>query len=217
MRLNRASARGFTLLELGIVIGVITVLSAALLPSVLEAARGRMAARAADEAKLVLEAGRWFYLNPTGLGAPMRWPGQVPNSACVQGQEPLLELINTGALPRSAPDPANPAAPPTIRNPWNHPYVTQLTLPPNGGLVEGCVLRVSSWVAVNVAPAFKEAIEGACNEGNEMPCGVQPAAPQGEWRWCCAYAQQPSGPSMPGCVHPKKLVASGSSVVCQDP
>jgi type II secretory pathway pseudopilin PulG len=213
MRLNRPSSRGFTLLELGLVVGIITVLSAALLPSLLEAARGRMAARAGEEVKLLLEAGRWFYLNPPNLSSPMRWPGQVAGS-CVQNQEPLQELINTGAVPRSAPDPANPAAAPTVRNPWNHPYVTSLTLPPNGGLVEGCVLRVSTWVAVNVAPAFKEAVEGACNEGADSPCGIQPATPPGEWRWCCAYAQQPSGPSMPGCVHPNRLVATGTSVAC---
>lgn len=216
MRLKRPSHRGFTLLELGVVIGIITVLSAAVLPSVLEAARTRMASRAAEEVQLIQEAARWYYLNPAAFKDPT-WPGQLAGT-CTQTKDPLQELIDSGAVARSAPDPANPAAAATLRNPWNQPYLTRLATSMAGGTADGCMLQVSNWVQTNVAPAFADSVQGSCNDGADTPCGATPPAPQGEFRWCCAFTARPAGMSTPGCVFPNtKLQASGSTVSCALP
>ena len=212
MQLKRPAApRGFTLLELGLVIGIISVLSAALLPSVLEAARTRMATRAAEEVRLIQEAARFYYLNPTNAAQGSVWPGQTNNTVCAQTKEPIQELFDRGALQRSAPDPANPAAAPMMRNPWNQPYVTRLVSPLAGGTVDGCMVQVSTWVQRNVSAAFADAVQGACDN----TCGVAPPAPPGEFDWCCVFTERPAGISSPGCPTGQVLKSGpGGSVVC---
>jgi prepilin-type N-terminal cleavage/methylation domain-containing protein len=141
--------RGFTLIELGLVIAVSGVLAMTLVPSLLKRAQAKQAQLVVDQVQIIQEAARWGFVEHPG--EPM-WLGQPALEDC-QGNagQALLEAgyLAPGAL---------------TRNPWSKPYTA--------AVVEGhadhpgrCHLRVSTEVPDGVHNLFRRSLPAVhCDE-----------------------------------------------------
>lgn len=124
---------GFTLVELMIVIAVVAILSAAIVPSLIEHARTRMAERAAEDVTRLFDAAKWFYVEQG-----RRWPGQSGAGCAGNSADTQRELVDR----RYAPD--NSA----FVNPWGRAYVVQPE-------TAGCQLTARTQVPLQVQNAFR--------------------------------------------------------------
>ncbi len=90
---------GFSLVELGIVLGVMAALSTTMLPGVIGAARQEYAHRMVNDLRLLQEATETFY------GQNDQWPGQ--NEECKQNPSilPVDTLVQEGFLTQPLRDP----------------------------------------------------------------------------------------------------------------
>jgi prepilin-type N-terminal cleavage/methylation domain-containing protein len=188
---RRPPARGFTLMELGVVIAITAILSAAFLPDFLEAARTRMTERAVEDVALIHDAASWYYVNQLNPS----WPAQA-GASCSAAADPLQTLFAGGYYGRN-----NPA------NPWARPYVAALELMP--GTVDGCLFKLSTLIPDQLTGYFSGRVkQGGCDRNI---CGPTPAALNNPaltagFTHCCAFAPRPNTGVVAGCMTPKKLV-----------
>lgn len=181
------SRRGFSLIELAIVLAVLAILATALTPSVVESMRSRMAEKAAADVSALQDAAKWYFVESAPAERPeeSRWPGQVNSfgsnsyAECRTGtsstQTPRIQLTNGGYT--------NPRA---FSNPWGSEY--ELTLSGN----PGCSLIISTNLPAEVAGAFQSFLPAAaCETGPGNPtCPGEP--PPGGAR-CCSRIPKPGG------------------------
>ncbi len=182
-------AKGFTLVELAIVLAIVAILSTVVVPDFIEVARNDLAQQAAREMTLILDTSKWYYANSgTWQGSDfrpddMRWPGDYTgndsengsNAAenCLIGAGPgsILGIslrCDVGYLPRSA-----------LQNPWGGQYEINLGLA-NGGI------NVATNVPESVAGVIRSFVPGGeCQNGFNGGAG----APQ----YCGPMAGQPAG------------------------
>jgi len=193
-------ARGFTLMELGVVIAITAILSAAFLPDFLEAARSRMAERSVEDVSLIHDAASWFYVNQPSPA----WPAQA-GASCSAAADPLQALFTGGYYGRNAPT-----------NPWARAYVASLELMP--GTVDGCLFKLSTLIPDQLTGYFAGRVkQGGCGRD---ACGPTPAALNNPalaagFTHCCAYAPRPNTGVVAGCMPPNRLVYQGGSLRCQ--
>ncbi|MBM4380031.1 MAG: prepilin-type N-terminal cleavage/methylation domain-containing protein [Deltaproteobacteria bacterium] len=194
------SPRGFTLMELGVVIAITAILSAAFLPDFLEAARTRMTERAVEDVALIHDAATFFYVKQLD---PV-WPAQA-GASCSPAADPLQTLFAGGYYGRSAPT-----------NPWARPYVASLEQLP--GTVDGCLFKVSTLIPDQLTGYFSGRVkQGGCDRSI---CGTTPAALNtpaltAGFTHCCAFAARPSTGVVAGCLPPRKLVYAAGQLRCQ--
>lgn len=172
-------ARGFTLVELAIVLAVMAILTAAISPALIESARTRMAERAADDASRIHDASKWFFVEsaPAGSPAQARWPGETTPQTCTTqpgSPDSQTELVSAGYLTSSA-----------LTNPWGNPYEVRLVAGASPGR---CALRVSTVLPSAVTGAFTALLPaGECGAS----CGGAPVP--GGFSRCCTRIPKPGG------------------------
>jgi prepilin-type N-terminal cleavage/methylation domain-containing protein len=157
--------RGFTLLELGIVIAVLAIVSSFFVPDFMEAARTTMAAKAADEVVQIQDAARWYFsetVRYTGVGAPQdprtaRWPGQAVAGTCV-AVNAIGDMTAQGFL-KLDPASINPAGQPI--NAWGNPYLVDVLPGPTGPADPHCHFRVRTQLPQPLAQAYTGMVPGA--------------------------------------------------------
>lgn len=183
--------RGFTLIELGVVLSVSALLAATLLPDLVEGARVQAAERAALDISYLHDAARWYYSQTTAYtsGAtgliPNTWPGQPSSQRCElpPGTDPVPLLIQNGFLAMRP------------QNPWGLPYEFGIA----GNLAmtnSGCMFDVQTDVPAEVARALESLLPmSQCNRGS---CRNGPTTPPGFVR-CCSAALQPGVAIAPAC------------------
>lgn len=195
-------ARGFTLIELGVVLAVSAILAAAILPDFIESARSKMAEKAAEDVAVIHDAARWFFIQSGNSGmASMRykWPGETNPNTCANspGSNPALTELKTAGYLTTFPV-----------NPWNQPYDVELKTPSGastGGVPFGCSFSVTTNVPTPLKDAFKSFLpQGQCGTAN-CKAGT---APTGYSR-CCAFVPKP-GTGLGPCLPPKGLVVDAA-------
>lgn len=218
--------RGFTLLELGIVIGVSAIMAAAIVPDLIETMRNRMAEKAAADVAVIHDAARLFYVQDRVIG--FTWPGENAvgycNNAYSEGKA-ILQLLGGGYL-SSGGGPNTPYAgmgsPTFMRNPWGQPYELSLYAPVTT-TSPACLFGVSTNVPTAVSDGFKSFLPMAdCNPaGTASPCplGIGGLPPAGFTR-CCSYVPKPGASINGPCTNPSqtvksKLIAGNWTLVCE--
>lgn len=170
--------RGFTLIEMAVVVAIVAVLAAAFIPDLVEAARTRMAEKAAEDVGRIQSAAQWYFAESVNLGSPDegRWPGEGTsplsasngNRTCVARgapQSPQDQLVADGYLQLSA-----------FTNPWNTPYFVRLT-PGAAVPTEVCGLSVSTALPTVIANSFRSFLPQApaCVPNNDcVTAGMAP-------------------------------------------
>ncbi|MBM4380030.1 MAG: type II secretion system protein [Deltaproteobacteria bacterium] len=212
MQLSARRTRGFTLLELGVVLGVSAVLAAALLPDIVEASRTKMAERAAEQVESIRDAARAYFVQSAGsVGGsipPNTWPGQRSSLLCNlnPSTDPISLLVGQGLLP-GRPD-----------HPWSNEgstYSVSLRTPPlNGGT--GCILQLTTDIPVALANGFVNALpQSGCNSGStpnfcqvtgSPPVPAFPVLDPSRFTRCCVLVPKPGVGVVNGCPSPKSLV-----------
>ena len=201
---RQPSRRGFTLIELGIVIGVTAVLAAAIVPEIIETMRNGAAQKAAADVSVIHDSARLFFIqNPT---APRRWPGESAAGSCTLSSANFTVEMTGGGYLRSA-RPANasgwcrgqPNRPPPndpLCNPWYQDYEVSVYAP-LGAATPACLFAVSTFVPTSIANIFIEYLPQAmCGSGCPNPSGA--TTPAGFSR-CCSFATKPGAAILPGC------------------
>jgi general secretion pathway protein G len=188
--------RGFTLLELGIVLGVAAILAAAVAPDFIESMRNKMAEKAAADVALVHDAARWFYLESGRATGTYRWPGENGFNECTNNYQPgkaRFDLLINGYLAGGGPaDPLN-APPNFLRNPWGQGYDMVLIQPPPTVMQVGCLFGIATNLPEAVSDGFIAFLpQAACNTPAGSPCPPNPsvAVPAG-MRRCCSFVPKP--------------------------
>jgi prepilin-type N-terminal cleavage/methylation domain-containing protein len=208
--LRPARRRGFTLMELGVVLAVSAILAAAIIPDFVEAARTRMAERTAEDVALIHDAARWYFVQTAAAPGtpPDTWPGQPSSGTCAlsPGTDPLSVLVSAGYL----------AVRPV--NPWKQDYVLTLRASTLAGS-KGCLLQVTTDVPTQVAHAFSHVMpQGGCNgdSGNPNLCGAGTTAVPGGFTRCCTFLPRPGVGTVAGCTAPKSIVVQADGTLkCQ--
>lgn len=223
---RRRRRSGFTLLELGIVIGVAAILAAAILPDLIETMRNRMAERAAADAALIHDAARLYFVQATHpLYGRYRWPGEQTAGQCATGYlegNALFELTNGGYI-ASGGGPANPTnqGPNFMRNPWGQRYYLSLYAPSTTP-APACLFGVVTDVPEVVANAFISFLpQAACNPPGQAngACtivgqgGAAPAVPAGFQR-CCSYVPKPGAAFGGPCPAGQQVEVRNGHLVC---
>ena len=173
MRAQKRPTRGFTLLELGVVLAVAAILGAAVLPDVIESARGRMAEKAANGVTMIQDAAKWFFVESSPAADPgsARWPGErdaadgaAPNTCAERGsasKKAKNDLQDNGYLPASA-----------FANPFGGVY--DLSLVP-GTPSAVCALKIcANFPNAQVANAFKSLLPVATCPSSTRCCSQIP-------------------------------------------
>jgi prepilin-type N-terminal cleavage/methylation domain-containing protein len=123
-------ARGFTLVELGVVLAVVAIIAGIVVPGYLEISRNRLADRVVEDVKTITKAARLFFLNSARDDVyAARWPGMTTGCAVVPGDSPIAELQRTGYLRNDI----------ALADPWGNPYISSVTAPANG-----CRLQITT-------------------------------------------------------------------------
>lgn len=210
-RRRRARApnnRGFTLLELGIVIGVSAILAAAIVPDLVETMRNRMAEKAAADVAVAHDAARLFYIQNQN-GTVLRWPGEQGAGLCLWAlsgaagpSQAWAQLLSGGYLASGSPNPFIPG-PKFMLNPWNQPYEPTLYAP--GGIVvsPACLFGIATNVPAAIAPGFISFLpQAACNPPGGIgacPLTVVGGAIPANFVRCCSYVPKPGATATGPC------------------
>jgi prepilin-type N-terminal cleavage/methylation domain-containing protein len=155
-----ARPRGFTLLELGIVIAVASVLCAMVAPTILEEIRSISAERVADSVWRIQEAGQWAFVDSATNMQDARWPGQQD----CDGEDVTSQLADKYIARQF------------LINPWGRPYVIKLVT--GDGTERRCLMRIETSVPQDVryvvyerlrAPKCSHAINGFVKCMSDVP------------------------------------------------
>jgi type II secretory pathway pseudopilin PulG len=118
---RRRAAGGYTLVELGIVLAVLTIIAGIMLPDFVEMARNQLAKDAAVQTSLLQDQARAYFHNTLlagGIYLPpeeARWPGETAFNQCTElglvgpYGPPLQEMINDSYVTAGS-----------MTNPWGH-------------------------------------------------------------------------------------------------
>lgn len=189
--------RGFTLLELGIVIGVAAILAAAIVPDIIETMRNRMAEKAAGDVALVHDAARLFYVQNTNF--PNRWPGENASGFCATNFSRgkfLNDMLGGGYLTGGG-SPVNPLAVGLefLQNPWGQAYEVSVYAP-SAVANPACLFGVSTSVPGTVSNAFIAYLpQASCGLGCPPPAAALPAG----FVRCCSFVPKPGANLLQAC------------------
>lgn len=182
---------GFTLLELGIVLGVSAILAAALMPDFIESMRNKMAEKAAGDVALLHDSARWYFVQ-TGS----KWPGEMSVGNCRKGlnESQMVANLLLGGYLKGGVDSSVKA----LENPWKKAYHLDLWEPPSAlPLKAGCLFGVHTDIPEKLGEAFISLLpQAACNKGGTGPC--PPGAVEAGYIRCCSYVPKP-GVTTSGC------------------
>jgi len=198
---RRASRRGFTLIELGIVIGVTAILAAAIVPDIIETMRNRMAEKSAADVTALHDSARLFFAQNTAR--PRRWPGESSAGQCNVGwafANFKVDMIGGGYLATGgAPnDPFNNIAGRFLLNPWGYAYDVGVYAPPGAATTPACLFAVSTFVPSSVENAFTAYLpQAACGAG--CPGSPSGATPPAGFSRCCSFAAKPGAALLTAC------------------
>ena len=198
--------RGFTLIQLGVVLACAAVLAAVVMPDFIETQRNKMAVKSAEEVAVLFDAARWFYLTPPP-GRASGWPGQHDPTNCTLANynfdmvKARFELYDGGYY---ATNPTDTTA--SYSNPWTRQYEFDILPSTLLGGDNVCLFRISTNVPVGVAKAFIANLpQAGCENGAALglpppvasltqTCGLASAAPGPGWVRCCGAAPPPMPP-----------------------
>ena len=213
-------SRGFTLLELGIVIGVSAILAAAIVPDLIETMRNRMAEKAAADVAVLHDAARLFYLQEKII--PYTWPGENSTGYCDNAYsegKAILQLLQGGYLTGGG-GPNTPMAYDPQRflmNPWREKYEMHL-FRPTTTTSPACLFGVSTNIPTGVADGFIAFLPmAACNApGTATPCPlVKGVLPPAGFSTCCSYVPKPGAAANGPCPMGQTVVNVGGNLRCQ--
>ncbi len=146
--MTKHPTRGFTIIELAVVLGVMSIIAAAVLPDFIESMRNQLAYRMVKDIELLAEAARWAYVESTNPNTPdqAHWPGY--DKDCAYQGDPIDAMVAAGYLAKRPQDP------------WGGNYSVTVT--------GECLLRI--WTAAGSPPASVMGIiqtglsQVSCNE-----------------------------------------------------
>jgi prepilin-type N-terminal cleavage/methylation domain-containing protein len=193
------AARGFTLIELGVVLAVISIMAAAVMVDVVEIFKNRAAQNNAEELYVIQQAAKDFFhatikgdddkIDPLNA----HWPGEGGAQTCatVANSQPAI----TQAILQDLKDEQYLKADFAGKNAWDQSYIIDLM--PGGGNGGGPAAKVfdcAFWIATDVPSEVAGVIEtylplGKCG-GAAAAGGCGNAAIAGYTR-CCTQIPKP--------------------------
>ena len=222
-RARKGSNRGFTLLELGIVIGVAAILAAAIVPDLIETMRNRMAEKAAADVALLHDAARLFYVQ--NQVRPGRWPGENFAADCSVNFEygrAINDLVNGGyiATGSGAAAPMVGVADPKFnKNPWGQFYEMVVYAPNVLGNAPACLFGIATNVPQTISQGFTALLPmSSCNACPNTAIPGATAPPSGFVR-CCSYVPKPGATNFGPCPLGQvvKRRPADSVLICETP
>ena len=213
-RTSRQSLKpqGFTLLEMGIVLGVAAILAAVVLPDVVEMQRNKMAEKTAAEMMVIIDAARAFRVANNG-----RWPGNPGGDAvCGLNCDPngqnqqwdrggfRIELTGGGFV---AEDLNASGSGKMLTNPWEEDYEPCVWRNMGAANPSGapCMFVVSTSVPRELARMLENQLSQVrcMDKGNpgDIVCPGSGPVP-GNMVRCCAVVQPPTKNYAAGCTPP---------------
>lgn len=191
------TARGFTLVELGVALAAAAILAGVVLPDLVEASRDRQAERTALDISYIHDAARWYRSQTNGITdsslgvAADSWPGQSGGGASgcspIDSSTAFQNLKANGFLVQGQP-----------QNPWGKDYTVREYHHAVGTPVapaKGCLFVVSTEVPTAVAGKLQALLPMALCNAPE--CGP-PATTVGYTR-CCSAVVRPGMLSAQSC------------------
>ncbi|MEO1483907.1 MAG: type II secretion system protein [Myxococcota bacterium] len=192
----RIAQRGFTLVELAIVLAVVSILVSVVAPDFIEVARNDLAEQSATEMTTLFDGAKWYY-HDSAPEAPteMRWPGDYDGDFAEEFPRDVEDCLTGNG--RVTPDmDCTQSLLPTaaLQNPWDQRY--QLNLVP---AVDALIIGTN--VPVSVAGVLRSYLPGgecstAATNGGTNPsttfCGANSfdPIPAGYVR-CCGVIPKP--------------------------
>ncbi|MCA2977181.1 MAG: type II secretion system protein, partial [Myxococcaceae bacterium] len=209
MRRSTPRRRGYTLLELAIVIGVAAILAATIVPDAIESMKTRMAEKAAADVMQVHDAARLFFVQNTDR--PERWPGEDFKGKCAVNFDDgrfRNEMVREGYLATSTGDPANPGLDFMV-NPWERPYEVSVYAPATAVTTPACLFGVTTAIPAELQTAFTAALpQSGC--GPACPPGPSPAG----YVRCCSFVSKPgAGLSSNPCPAGRRVGVNASNQI----
>jgi prepilin-type N-terminal cleavage/methylation domain-containing protein len=179
---RRGQARGFTLIELGIVIAASAILTAALLPDFIASAQNKMAEKSANDIANILSAADWYYADQAATGGTGYWPGQsqTGGSCTLASTSGQSQLVSGGYVPQTG----------AFSNPWGALYDIDLVA---GTGSSACSLRVTTSVPTGLGAAMSGFLfQASCTGCPAAPAG-DPAAgfSSSAYQRCCTIVPPP--------------------------
>jgi prepilin-type N-terminal cleavage/methylation domain-containing protein len=183
-------AQGFSLIELGVVLAVASVLAAALLPDAIEEAKLRVTRKSAEDMARIQEAAQWFFLHSSVAKGDERWPGETVSDRCPSkpATEPLDELVASGYMVDPPKNELNAPGDDTRSgdrwSPWREKYVVDFKMMP--GRTDSfvhCYLRVGTRVPSEMGEALIRFLPNAA-------CNFTAPAKDGRI-WCSTSVRRP--------------------------
>jgi prepilin-type N-terminal cleavage/methylation domain-containing protein len=220
-RRRARGSRGFTLLELGIVLGVSAILAVVVMPDFVESQRNKMAERTGEDVSGLFDAARWYWLDRATSSSGGVWPGQQSNINCTAYYDQpraKRDLFDNGYVTT---DPNDQYAT-GFSNVWFHKYEFDTYQKDTN---TPCMLRISTNVPTVIAKAFIAFLPQArCKNppgGLGLPQGDCDTgfAPQGFVR-CCGMIPPPgaatyvTGAAVCGSGKRLSVPVGGGAVTC---
>lgn len=163
---SRSITRGFTLIELTVVLAVMAVLMATMAPDFIQTTRIRLGKEMAQDITHIQDAASWFFLtNPLGYPAPA-WPGSP--GACAADNATVRAALFGSQIITAA----------QFTNPWQTGYTVRVLM--SGG---NCVFRVGTSIPSSLTPYF------VTNMPNSRCNATTPNA------WCVSEIPRPPAPA----------------------
>ncbi len=167
-------ARGYSLIELAVVLAVVSVLMAMVAPDFIEMTRNRLAEKATKDVVALQDAAKWYYhQSSTSNPALARWPGQNVASTCqVDANTARANLTSEGYVTAA-----------NFMNPWSQPYIFSAQF---GGT---CNLRIATQVPEQIRGVLSAYLPGArCVTAADAGC---PYNPNPGNAFCCSNINEP--------------------------
>jgi len=187
-----AAGRGFTLIELGVVLAVISIMAAAVMVDVVEIFKNRAAQNNAEELYVLQQAAKDFFhgtIKDGDIVDPLnaRWPGEGGPQTCatVANSQPAI----TNAILQDLKDQDYLKQDFAGKNAWDQPYIIDLKPGAgHGGGHAGQVFDCAMWVATDVPTEVAGVIETYLPLGKCSGCGSASAA---GYTRCCTQIPKP--------------------------
>ena len=191
MRRLPRPGRGFSLIDMAILLTVLSILATIMVPRQMERLRNRMAEGAVQQMVAIFDAAKWhWYDNQDAGGNP--WPGGGPGPSAVPGKPCSINENQAKAALRNSGFLGNAT---NFENPWRRPYrlfgeghySDELYTTANN-----CWFTIATEIPQEIEGLFRLYVpNGSCNVPGQNWCPYYPGSVPTGYVRCCGRVPRP--------------------------